>query len=75
MKVDTPLEAQCAQHLENIDQLCWERLDKGEKKYGTWLAFLERDTYRDVEEEILDTINYLKFQLIKIRLRKEEIDA
>lgn len=70
MEVKTDQQRFAANTLEDIDRLCWERLDKGEKKYGTWLAFLKRDCYKDMEEELLDFINYAKFQIIKLRLEK-----
>lgn len=72
MEIKTKEQVEAAEILEDIDRLCWERLDKGEQKYGTWLAFKNRDSYLDMEEELLDLINYAKFQIIKVRLAKQK---
>ena len=74
MEIKTKEQLFATETLEDIDRLCWERIDKGETKYGTWLAFLDRDCYTHMEEELLDFINYAKFQIIKLRMLRMKKD-
>jgi len=55
-----------------IDQELYLRRVAGLQKYGP-LAFVKRNTMQDIEEELLDFINYGYLLLIKIRRFREDL--
>jgi hypothetical protein len=50
-----------------FEELRQSRHDMGQDKYGPF-SFLDRDTAKDIGEEIVDAANYLLYLYIKIRL-------
>ena len=56
-----------------FDQLCEERHHEGQDKYGKF-TFLGNDIARMMLEELADTVNYCKYQAIKILLLQEALE-
>lgn len=52
---------------------CVNKMEKGCAKYGDWDAenYDERDLYRELEQELLDSINYIIMALQKNELKSE----
>lgn len=57
-----------------FDKLCQERHDEGEEKYGpiTWMG---NDVVRMMLEELADTVNYCRYQAIKLMMMQEALEA
>ena len=49
-----------------------QRRKEGALKYGH-LDFETKDLFQEVEEELLDSINYMLFQLVKFRSIKQAL--
>lgn len=64
-------EAELAEFMQRVaaefDQLCQKRHEEGAKEYGH-LTFLENDVIRMMVEELADTVNYCRYQAIKLML-------
>ena len=63
------LERECLHILSKAEA----RRAQGAKEYGHD-NFLHRDAFDDIEEELIDTINYCIFQIIKIRQTRKKLD-
>jgi hypothetical protein len=50
-----------------FDDLCQTRHEMGAEKYGD-LSFLDRDTVKDILEELVDAANYIRYLYIKLRI-------
>lgn len=59
--------------IAEIDEACNKRLKAGEKEYGR-LTFFTHDCLIEAEEELLDLINYAKFQIIKLRTLRQKLE-
>ena len=56
------------QHLKEIEKMCDERLRIGEKEYGVFDPDTPlRDWYQEAIEELYDTINYARFEIIRLK--------
>ena len=58
---------------EAFDELCQERHEKGQFEYGQF-TFLENDVVRMMIEELADTVNYCRYQAIKLLLLQEALE-
>lgn len=58
---------------EGFDRLCQERHLKGQEEYGK-LTFLGNDVTRMMIEELADTVNYCRYQAIKLMLLQEALE-
>jgi hypothetical protein len=57
-----------------FDQMCQDRHDLGEKKYGPG-KFLNVDTMDEALMEIVDLANYARYTYVKVRLLQDRIQA
>lgn len=56
------------QSFDEIDVKCRERMIEGQKKYGQYDPESEdRDFFEEMIEEMYDTINYAKMQIVKLK--------
>lgn len=62
------LERECLNILSKAEA----RRAQGAKEYGHD-NFFHKDVFDDIEEELIDTINYCVFQIIKIRQTKKKL--
>lgn len=62
------------QRIKEIDEMCNQRLEIGKKKYGED-AWITRNTFQDMIEELSDMINYAKFMIMKLNDMKEIVDT
>lgn len=60
-------------YMLEITDMSASRLEKGRNKYGE-NAFMERDSFTDLYEEIIDGINYLKLYYVKMRRLEERVN-
>ena len=52
------------------------RCEQGQKEYGTYKPETEtRDMYEETEQELLDAIVYLCFEIIRLRCVRERVKA
>lgn len=56
-----------------FDELCNRRHLEGAKEYGTF-TFLGNDVIRMMIEELADTVNYCRYQAIKLLLLQEMLE-
>jgi len=48
---------------------------EGQKKYGVFDPATDtRDLFHEIEEELLDTINYACYQVLKVRAMRERLN-
>lgn len=57
----------------SFEQLCVERHEMGQKEYGAF-TFLENDVVRMMIEELADTVNYCRYQAVKLMLLQEALE-
>lgn len=57
-----------------FDQLCQDRHDEGEEKYGS-LTWMGNDVVRMMIEELADTTNYCRYQAIKLMLMQQVLEV
>ena len=55
---------------EEFDSTCAERHEMGAEKYGA-LKFVEKDTFQEMIEEIVDLANYARYTYIKLRMMQD----
>ncbi len=67
MSPEAELTEVMQQIANEFDQLCQRRHEEGEKEYGH-LTFLGNDVIRMMVEELADTVNYCRYQAIKLML-------
>lgn len=70
------LQQLAAEAAEEFDELCKNRHDLGEKKYGP-AKFLTVDTLEEALFELADLSNYARYTFVRVRLLQanlEEID-
>lgn len=72
------LAEKVADFSEEFDNLCQQRHEMGEKKYGPG-KFLDVDTMDEALMEIVDLANYARYTYVKVRLlqdriQREEVD-
>lgn len=58
---------------DKFDKLCQERHESGQKEYGQF-TFLSNDVVRMMLEELADTVNYCRYQSIKLMILQEHIE-
>lgn len=57
-----------------FDELCQARHNEGEEKYGS-LTWLGNDVVRMMLEELADTVNYCRYQAIKLLLLQSHLEV
>jgi hypothetical protein len=55
---------------EEFDTVCADRHEMGAEKYGA-LKFVEKDTFQEMIEEIVDLANYARYTYIKLRMMQD----
>jgi MoxR-like ATPase len=75
-----PVSEESAKFVRTLQELATEfedlrqsRHEMGAEKYGHF-SFLERDTIKDILEELADAANYLMYFYIKLRLIESNVD-
>lgn len=56
-----------------FERLCVERHEKGQLEYGKF-TFLENDVVRMMVEELADTVNYCRYQAVKLMLLQTALE-
>ena len=60
--------------IKEIEKLCLARRVKGAKEYGD-LSFLKKANLKELKEELCDSINYAKFEIIKVDIISERLEV
>lgn len=55
-----------------VAYLAWGRLVDGARKYGN-LAYLDKDVLAELQDELLDIINYAYLEWLKVQRLRDEL--
>lgn len=71
MALELPTSEQMQKYSEVFDKMCRRRWTTGAIEYGE-LAFIDNDIVRMLIEELIDTSNYARMQVMKLLWLEEQ---